>query len=62
MICNRPTDVHMRNLRKERRNRERMPVLILVPGSHERLTLRKCIMCARKVGRMYDVVFGVQKV
>jgi hypothetical protein len=27
-----------------------MPVLILVPGSHERLTSRKCVMCARNMG------------
>ncbi len=32
------------------RNRERMPVQILVPGSHERLTLRKRVMCARNLG------------
>ncbi len=34
----------------ERRNGERMPVLIHVPGSHECLALRKCIMCARNMG------------
>jgi hypothetical protein len=50
MICNRPMDICMRNLWKERRNGERMPVLILVPGSHEHLTLRKCVMCARNMG------------
>ncbi len=27
-----------------------MPVLILVPGSHEHLASRKCIMCARNMG------------
>jgi hypothetical protein len=27
-----------------------MPVLIHVPGSHERLALRKSIMCASKMG------------
>ncbi len=46
----RPMDVCMRNLCKERRNRERMPVLILVPGSHKRLTSRKGVMCARNMG------------
>jgi hypothetical protein len=49
MICNRPTDVCMRNL-WQRRNGERKPVLILVPGSHERLASRKRIMCARNMG------------
>ncbi len=34
----------------ERRNGERKPVLILVPGSHEHLALRKRIMCARNMG------------
>jgi hypothetical protein len=29
---------------------ERMPVLTLVPGSHKRLTSRKCVMCARNMG------------
>ncbi len=50
MIHDRPTDVCMRNLCKERRNGERMPELILVPGSHERLTSRKCVMCSRNMG------------
>jgi hypothetical protein len=50
MIHDLPTDVRMRNLRKERRNGERMPVLILVPGSHEGLTSRKRVMCARNIG------------
>jgi hypothetical protein len=50
MIRDRSTDVSMRNLCKERRNGERMPVLILVPGSHERLTLRKRVMCSRNMG------------
>ncbi len=50
MIRNRPTEVCTRKLWKERRNGERMPVLILVPGSHERLTLRKCVECARNMG------------
>jgi hypothetical protein len=27
-----------------------MPVQILVPGSHEHLALRKCVMCARNMG------------
>jgi hypothetical protein len=27
-----------------------MPVIILVPGSHERLTLRKHVMCSRNMG------------
>jgi hypothetical protein len=27
-----------------------MPVLTLVPGSHERLTSRKRVMCARNMG------------
>jgi hypothetical protein len=34
----------------KRRNGERKPVLILIPGSHERLAFRKCIMCARNMG------------
>jgi hypothetical protein len=50
MICNRPTDVCMRNLQKERQNKERMTVLILVLGLHEHLTLRKRVMCARNMG------------
>ncbi len=27
-----------------------MPVLILAPGSHERLALRNCVMCTRNIG------------
>ncbi len=50
MICDRPMDICTRNLAKERRNMERMPVIILVPGSHECLTSRKCVMCARNMG------------
>ncbi len=50
MIHDRWTDVRMRDLCKERRNGERMPVLILLPGSHERLTSRKHIMCTRNMG------------
>ena len=50
MICDCPIDIRTRNLRKERQNGERMPVLILVPGSQERLTLRKRIMCSRNMG------------
>jgi hypothetical protein len=34
---------------KKRRNGERMPVLTLVLDSHERLTLKKCMMCARNM-------------
>ncbi len=34
----------------ERRNGERKPVIILIPGSCERLALRKCVMCARNMG------------
>ncbi len=34
----------------KRQNGERKPVLILVPGSHEHLASRKCIMCARNIG------------
>ncbi len=34
----------------ERRNGEKIPVLILVPSSHKRLALRKRIMCARNMG------------
>ncbi len=45
-VC--PTDVRTRNLRRERRNGERKPVLILVPGTHEHLTSRKHVMCERK--------------
>jgi hypothetical protein len=50
MIRNRPMDICMRNLWKERQNGERLPVLILVPGSHERLTSRKRVRCARNMG------------
>jgi hypothetical protein len=50
MIHDCPMDVCTRNLRKERQNGERMPVLILVPGSHECLTSRKHVMCARNMG------------
>jgi hypothetical protein len=50
MICDRPMGICMRNLWKERRNKERKPVLILVPGSHERLTSRKHVQCARNMG------------
>jgi hypothetical protein len=50
MIRDRPMDVRTRNLQKKRRNGERMPVLTLVPGSHERLTSRKRMMCARNMG------------
>jgi hypothetical protein len=35
-----------------------MPVLILVPGSHERLTSRKRVMCARNMGM--HVRHGIQ--
>jgi hypothetical protein len=59
-ICS--TDIHTRNLRTERRNGEGKPVLILVPGSHDRLTSRKHIMCARNRGHMYDIVSEVRKV
>ena len=58
MICDRPMDICMRNLWKVRRNGERMPVLFLVPGSHEHLTLRKRVMCARNMGA--HVQRGVQ--
>ncbi len=34
----------------KRRNGERKLILILVPGSHERLASRKCVMCARNMG------------
>ncbi len=34
----------------ERRNGERKPVLIFVPGSHDCLALRKGVMCARNMG------------
>jgi hypothetical protein len=50
MISDHSIDVCTRNLCKERRNGERMRVLILVPGSHERLTSRKRIMCSRNMG------------
>ncbi len=50
MIRHCPMDVWTRNLCKERRNRERKPVLMLVPSSHNRLTLRKCVMCSRNMG------------
>jgi hypothetical protein len=49
MIHNLSTDVCMRNIGK-RWNGERRPVLIHVPGSHKRLALRKCIMCASTMG------------
>ncbi len=50
MICDCPMDVGTRNLCKERRNGERKPVLIQVPGAHKCLTLRKLVMCARNMG------------
>ncbi len=50
MIRDRSTDIRTRNLRKERRNGERMPVLFLLPGSHECLTSRKRVKCARNIG------------
>ncbi len=50
MIHDRPTDICTRNHCKERRNGERMPELILVPGSHERLPSRKRVMCSRNMG------------
>jgi hypothetical protein len=50
MIHDCPMEVCTRNLRKERQNGERMPLLILVPGSQERLTSRKGFMCARNMG------------
>ncbi len=34
----------------KRQNRERKPLPILVPGSHERLASRKRVMCARDMG------------
>jgi hypothetical protein len=34
----------------KRWNRERKPVLILLPGSCEHLASRKCVMCARNMG------------
>ncbi len=34
----------------KRQNGERKLVLILVPGSHKRFALRKCINCARNMG------------
>jgi hypothetical protein len=34
----------------ERKNGERKPVLILVPGFHERLASRKRVMCTRNMG------------
>jgi hypothetical protein len=33
----------------KRRNGERIPVQILVPGSHKRLASRKCTMCAKNM-------------
>ncbi len=50
MICVCPMDVCTRNLCRERQNGERKPVLILVPGTHKCLTLRKHVMCARNFG------------
>jgi hypothetical protein len=50
MIQDCPTDVCTRNLRKKSQNGERMPVLTLVQGSHEHLTSRKRMMCARNMG------------
>jgi hypothetical protein len=49
MICDRPMDVCMRNLWQKIEQGKKL-VLILVPGPHERLALRKCIMCARNMG------------
>ncbi len=43
-------DVCTRKLCRERQNGERRPVLILVPGTHERLTSTKRVMCARNLG------------
>ncbi len=50
MIHDCSMEVCLRNLCKERQNGERMPVLTLVPGSHEHLTLRKHVMCSRNMG------------
>ncbi len=46
----------------KRRNGERMPVLILLPGSHERLASRKGVMVPEIWGRMYDVILREPKV
>ncbi len=50
MICDCPMDVCTRNLCKEQWNGKRKQVLILVPGSNECFTSRKCVMCARNMG------------
>jgi hypothetical protein len=49
MICDFLMNVRMRNLQRKA-ERERKPVLFLVPGSHERLTSKKRVMCARNMG------------
>ncbi len=49
MIHDRPMDIRLREL-GERRNGERKPVLIFVPGSNKHLALRKRVMCARNMG------------
>jgi hypothetical protein len=49
MTCNCPIEFAWETF-GERRNRERMLVLILVPGFQEHLTSRKCVMCARNMG------------
>jgi hypothetical protein len=54
MIRNGPTNVRTRNLWKERQNEERMPVLILVPGSHEPLTSRKQVMLGAVLIKNYS--------
>jgi hypothetical protein len=55
MICDRLTDICMSFSKWQ--NREIIPVLILVPGSHECLALRKCVMCARDMGA--QVGYGI---
>jgi hypothetical protein len=46
--CNPPMDAW--ETFSKRRNRERTPVQILVPDSHEHLASRKCIMCTWNMG------------
>ncbi len=46
----------------KRRNGERKPVLILVPGSHKHLALKNALCVPEVWGRMYDVVLREPKV
>jgi hypothetical protein len=60
MIHDCPMDIHMRNLWRMA-DRGNKSVLILVPGSHERLTLRKHVMCAKNMGVQVQCVIWSTK-